>query len=73
MSDFVFQCVTYLLTMDLLYFVGISLCILVVGGLIRFIITLVEDDLRTFKKHNRKTARRRKSHRRRVQDIDSVC
>lgn len=43
MREFVFQCVTYLLTMDLLFFVIIAFCILVVGGLIRFIITLMED------------------------------
>ena len=70
--EFVNQCLMFLLTMDLVYFVAISVCVLVVCGLIKFIMT-IKDDVRIFEKPNRKTIRRRKNHRRRTQDIDSIC
>lgn len=70
MGSFISQCFTYLLTMDLLYFVAIGVAVLVVSALIRFIITLKEDDARIFKKTDRKTVRRRKSHKRRTRQAD---
>lgn len=64
--NFVIQCFMFLLKMNLFYFVVIAFCILVVCGLVRFIITLKEDDVRISEKHNKKSIRRRKNHRKRT-------
>lgn len=41
--DFLWQCVLLLLGMDIVYFVVISLAILVVCWLVQFVIQLVQD------------------------------
>lgn len=41
--DFIWQCVLTLLGMDIVYFVVISLAILVVCWLVQFVIQLVQD------------------------------
>lgn len=41
--DFIWQCVLMLLGMDIVYFVVISLAILVVCWLVQFVIQLVQD------------------------------
>ena len=42
-SGFVWQCISYLLSLDLFYFIVIVIVILIVCWLIRFVLTLKED------------------------------